>query len=153
LTIPDILAGGWLPEGVFDATFDDIKERFGCFRVVDRRGTDHRPRMFADLTEYLGELRTWKITGVVYIDGSFISSTTSPGDIDVTFTLAEGFLLRETPLLPTESNLVERAFTRRVYGVDLWVEPTEDALQRRLQSWQKMKPPFKGTKGLLRMAL
>jgi hypothetical protein len=152
VTIPDALATGWLPVGVFDATLEELKERFGCFRLVERRATDRRTHMFAALVEYFDELKAWEIVDVVYIDGSFISNNVEPGDVDVTFFLPDEFLLRPV-LKPAESNLVERAFTKRVYGVDLWVEPTAAMLERRVQTWQRKKPPLKGTKGLVRVTL
>jgi hypothetical protein len=147
LSIPEPLEDGWLPEGVFDATLEELKERFGCFRTTERR-----TRMFASLREYLAEVKTWKIADVVYVDGSFISTRVAPEDVDVTFLLPDRFM-QPGDLSPSETNLVQRAFTKKVYGVDAWPEPGVGSLERRIQSWLRMKPPMKGTKGLLRVTL
>lgn len=148
VTIPDVLASGWLPDGVHEATLEELRERFGRFRTSDKR-----VRMCARLCEYLAELKAWKITDVAYVDGSFVSAKGDPDDVDVTFALSDEFLVRADEWTPSEYNLVQNAFTRQRYGVDAWPEPGDHPLQRRVSSWRRMKPPLKGAKGVLRVKL
>ena len=142
-----------MPIGVFDSTLEEIKEHFGRFRSTERRVTDRRVKLYAGLQTYLAELKAAGIAHVVYVDGSFISAKVDPSDIDVTFSTTDSFLLRLEEWTPSESNLVHAPFTRRAFGIDAWPEYSAEGLERRVQSWLRMKPPGKGTKGLLRVTL
>jgi hypothetical protein len=62
----------------------------------------------------------WKIADEVYIDGSFVSAKPSPGDVDLVICLREEFALRAGEWTPAEQNLVDKAFVKRTYEIDLW---------------------------------
>lgn len=72
--IPEFDASGNLPPGVHSATWEEFDARFG----IDA----HRGRLLAGLKVALLSL---KAAGCkrVYVDGSFVTNSTFPGDFDV----------------------------------------------------------------------
>jgi hypothetical protein len=71
--IPPFNRDGNLPPGVHDATLEEITNKFG--------GTVHRQNLIKGLTAALKEL---KAAGCkkAYIDGSFVTEKSVPGDFD-----------------------------------------------------------------------
>jgi hypothetical protein len=73
VTIPPFSDSGNLPEGVHEATWDEIVERFG---------TNARRRELLDgLRRALESLRAARCRRA-YIDGSFVTAKEGPGDFD-----------------------------------------------------------------------
>ncbi len=71
--IPEFDENGNLPPGVYWAEWDEFKERFGYNR--------RRQSLMEGLTLAMQELREAGCS-IIYIDGSFTSSKTNPGDFD-----------------------------------------------------------------------
>jgi hypothetical protein len=73
LVIPEFNKAGNLPEGVHEASWEEIVERFGQ--------SLHRQRLLRGLRKGLESL---KASGCkrVYLDGSFVTSKDLPGDFD-----------------------------------------------------------------------
>jgi len=141
--IPD--DSGWLPEGVHETTLDEIRESFGSFRSTDRR-----PMLFSKLQEYLGEVARWSIASAAYVDGSFVSTKASPGDVDLVLCVREEFLVRQASWTPTEVNLVSRGFVKRNYEIDLFPRYGEAECRDGAASmFVHRKPPEEGRKGVL----
>lgn len=71
--LPDFIENGNLPPGVHDATWQDITERFGY--------NTHRRRLIEGLRNALLSL---KHAGCkqIYLNGSFVTDKTFPGDFD-----------------------------------------------------------------------
>src|SRR5688572_23485582 len=71
--IPELNSDGNLPEGIHDATVDEIVNAFG--------GTAHRDRLIRGL---LAALRELKAAGCrkAYVDGSFVTAKKIPEDFD-----------------------------------------------------------------------
>ena len=44
MPIPELNAAGLLPEGIYDCSLEEVRERFGMFLT-----SDHRPRLFEKL--------------------------------------------------------------------------------------------------------
>lgn len=72
--IPAFTAYGLLPQGIHQATLEELLERFG--------GNERREQLLTGLTEALRLLRAAGCRRV-YINGSFVTSKESPNDIDV----------------------------------------------------------------------
>jgi hypothetical protein len=139
---------GWLPEGLYHSTLDEIEQRLGQFVRNDKR-----PTLMRKLRAYIDELRKWPIAMEVLVDGSFVSATHDPGDIDVILVLRADFVSREEDWRPTETNLVSKSYVQRNFEIDLWTavgDPRELAVRR---GFMKKKPPLVGGKGLLRVTL
>jgi hypothetical protein len=79
VTIPPFGEGGNLPQGIHDATWDDIVARFGS--------TDWRQELLAGLQEALETVRNAGCQRA-YINGSFVTAKEEPGDFDVCWEIA-----------------------------------------------------------------
>jgi hypothetical protein len=114
LAIPQLQPNGLLPPGVYECTIDEIRERFGVFR-----GSDRRPDLFRDLASYVRELQSADIAKHIVINGSFVTATDSPNDIDVLLVLKDDFPHLGV-LPPYQYNAKSRKFVRRHYRLDFF---------------------------------
>jgi hypothetical protein len=73
--LPPFTSHGFLPEGVHDTTWDDLRERF----VIN----PHRTALWGRLQEFLRKALSTHNFSHVYIDGGFITGKAAPEDIDV----------------------------------------------------------------------
>jgi hypothetical protein len=73
--LPPLTYHGHLPEGIHDATLEQLRERF----VINPR----RIQLWEQLQEFLHWAVSTDEFSHAYIDGGFISSKASPADIDV----------------------------------------------------------------------
>jgi uncharacterized protein DUF6932 len=117
MPLPQLNNDGVLPAGTWDASLAEIEERFGLFQA-----SDHRPRLFERLRDYLAEIKRWGHDAEVLIDGSFTSGKNAPGDIDL--------LLATDPnrdpgeeITPAERNVIDRTRVKRAYGFDVLSAP------------------------------
>jgi len=94
MALPAFQANGWLPEGHHPATWQEIILRFS--------GDDDSRRLAV-----LSSLLVWReaalakgMTGLVILDGSFISAKEAPGDFDLVFSCSEetASIIRSDPL-------------------------------------------------------
>ena len=79
MAIPEFRDDGWLPEGHWTATWEEIGARFGGEPGSKRRLLMER------LREWRTALRGFQISGTLILDGSFVSAKERPGDIDAIF--------------------------------------------------------------------
>jgi hypothetical protein len=79
MAIPEFREDGWLPEGHWPATWEEIEGRLGG--EPDSR----RKLLLQQLTEWRDALRRFKVAGTLILDGSFVSTKERPGDIDAIF--------------------------------------------------------------------
>lgn len=112
LPIPDLDPSGLLPPGLHECTTDEILDRFGSFQ-----GSDRRPRLFRNLQQYISELKTAEIGKYLVVDGSFVTGTDSPNDIDVLLVLKDDFD-PGVPLPPFKYNARSRRYIRQHFGLD-----------------------------------
>ena len=113
--LPDPTEAGVLPEGIHDATLDQIQERFARFQ-----GSTRRIGLFEKLKRYLEELRKtgWLVT--VIVDGSFVMECVdAPGDIDIVLVFPAGWDVN-AELKPFEYNLVSRKRPYRQYRIHVF---------------------------------
>jgi len=75
-----------LPEGIYDCTMDEAAERFGVFQSSDRR-----PQLWAKFIEFMRELTMCNFIEAVLIDGSFVTDTPEPNDIDLVLVAASSY--------------------------------------------------------------
>jgi hypothetical protein len=84
MPLPNFREDNWLPEGHHPTTWEEIVAVFG-----GASGTQ-RARVLANLLERRDRVRAKGLTGLLILDGSFISSRPEPGDFDTIFVMDEG---------------------------------------------------------------
>jgi hypothetical protein len=107
--IPPFDTDGNLPVGVHDATWEEIKQRFGW--------NGRRRELLGGLRNALENLR-FAGCARAYIDGSFVTSLAMPRDYDGCWEPAGVDLLRLDPTLYDFAN--ERRAQKRKYGGELF---------------------------------
>ncbi|MCD8041429.1 MAG: hypothetical protein LUH10_00035 [Tannerellaceae bacterium] len=74
--IPDFLENGHLPEGIYEATLQEVMERLEF--------SNKRKRLLKGLLELIDLCRMIGVN-VLYLDGSFVSTKIQPGDYDACY--------------------------------------------------------------------
>jgi hypothetical protein len=111
MPIPPLNENGLLPEGIFDCTLQEIRAQFGNFQQTDRR-----PQLFALLEEFFGAMQRSKLFEFLIIDGSFVTATPAPNDIDLVAILRRGHNFeRDLPM--SEYALLSRSLLRRSFWI------------------------------------
>lgn len=82
MPIPALDEHGVLPVGVYDCTLDEIKRALGTFE-----GSDRRPKLFEKFQQFVAEARAAKCGRSLLIDGSFVTATAEPNDVDLVLVL------------------------------------------------------------------
>ena len=101
--IPLVNQDGYLPVGIYDCTMDEAAERFGGFQNSDRR-----PQLWAKLVEFVREVALWDFIENVLVDGSFVTATPEPNDIDLVLVVTADHDLAED-LQPVAYNVLFQA--------------------------------------------
>lgn len=83
MALPAFQANGWLPEGHHPATWQEITLTFS--------GDDdgRRAAVHSSLLAWREAALAKGMTGLVILDGSFISAKQAPGDFDLVFSYSE----------------------------------------------------------------
>ncbi len=79
MALPSFRDDGWLPAGHHAATWQEIVLRFGG------RQNSRRADVLAGLLRWRNAAHAANLTGLVVLNGSFISSKEAPGDFDLVF--------------------------------------------------------------------
>jgi hypothetical protein len=115
MPIPEWSENGLLPEGVHEASLDEVRERFGRFQRSDRR-----PTLFAKLSEFLRELRSTGLIVAVIINGSFVTAKDEPSDIDLILVLRPDHDFGADPK-PFEYNVLSKRRVRSRFRFDVLI--------------------------------
>lgn len=115
MSIPDLNEQGFLPPGIHTCTLEEVKSRFGSFRVSDRR-----PKLFAALLDLMTELRRTDLFEAVILDGSFVTESSEPNDIDLILALKRSHDWKRDPAMH-EYNVLSRSRLRRRFGFDVFL--------------------------------
>lgn len=75
MAIPHFNADGLLPPGVHECTLAEAKDRFAF--------NDTREAIWENLLVALQEMRTATLTGIVHLDGSYVTDKAIPEDVDL----------------------------------------------------------------------
>lgn len=76
MPLPEFREDGWLPEGHYGAPWEEVTDRFGG------SPGSRRERLLQVLLSWRDEAREKGISGLLLLNGSFISSKEEPGDFD-----------------------------------------------------------------------
>jgi hypothetical protein len=109
VAIPPFSDSGNLPEGVHDATWDEILERFGT--------TERRRELLKGLRSALETLRDAGCRRA-YLDGSFVTAKDEPGDFDACWEIAGVDVGLLDPVFLTFGN--RRAAQKERFGGELF---------------------------------
>ncbi|MHB1556452.1 MAG: DUF6932 family protein [Isosphaeraceae bacterium] len=115
MPISELNEHGFLPEGIHDASLDEIRERFGRFQRTDRR-----PELFSKLMVLLTEIRSTGLVKAVIVDGSFVTAKDEPSDIDLILILHADHD-DQAELRPFEYNVLSKRRVRRRFHFDMVV--------------------------------
>lgn len=127
---------------------EEAATRFGVFQTSDRR-----PQLWARFTEFMRELALCDFMEAVLVDGSFVTGTSEPNDIDLVLVIAPSFDL-STDLLPVAYNLLSQRRVRRRFGFDIVVVKNDaENLEQAVAFFQQVKQRPGIKKGLLRIKL
>jgi len=113
MPIPQLDDRGVLPEGLHDATVEEIERRFGTFN-----GSDMRVHLFQRLVAFLQVVRRWGNADEILIDGSFVTDKQRPTDIDIILVYRRGFDL-QSEVRPEEYSLINKTRAKRMWGFDV----------------------------------
>ena len=146
--IPPFNEHGWLADGIHDCTMDEAGERFGAFQ-----NTDRRPQLWATFADYIGDAKACGLVEVVLVDGSFVTATPEPNDIDIVVVVAPSHdFSRDLP--PGHYNLLAQRRVRMRFGFDIVVVKNDsDNLEQAVAFFQQVKQQPGVRKGILRIKL
>jgi hypothetical protein len=148
MSIPDLNENGLLPNGIHDASLEELRERFGRFQRTDRR-----PSLFAKLVEFMGAARSTGLVVAVLVNGSFVTAADEPSDIDLILVLRADHDYR-VELKPFEYNALAKRRVRRRFGFDVLIaREGSDELKRYVDLFQQVKGMPDLRKGILEVRL
>jgi hypothetical protein len=148
MPIPELNENGFLPEGIHEASLEEVRERFGRFQRTDRR-----PSLFTKLSTYLAEVRASGLAEAVILDGSFVTAKDEPSDIDLILVLRPDHDDR-AELRPFEYNALAKHRVRRRFRFDV-VSAREgtDEYEESLNFFQRVRDRSDLRKGVLKVIL
>ena len=106
--IPAFTEYGWLPDGIHDCTLDEAAERFGAFQ-----STDWRPQLWKRFAEFMAEARACGLLEAVLVDGSFVTVTPAPNDIDLLVVVVPANHDFTADFQPSEYNVLSKRQVNR----------------------------------------
>jgi predicted nucleotidyltransferase len=115
MPIPELNENGLLPEGVHEASMDEMREAFGRFQRSDRR-----PSLFAKLAQFMAEVRSAGVIAAVIVNGSFVTSKDEPSDVDMLLVLHDDHDFDADPR-PFEYNLLSKRRVQRRFRFDVLI--------------------------------
>lgn len=139
---------GRLPPGVHELTLPDVKRMFGTFMSSDRR-----PRLFEKLEQLVELARRVSFVRYLIINGSFVTSVSEPGDIDLILVI-DAAILTAASWSPMEYSLLSSKRIRRNYPFDVLVAPeTSQAFAEYLDLFARVKNQPGKTKGVVKLVV
>ncbi len=134
MPIPELNENGFLPEGIHEASLEEIRERFGRFQRTDRR-----PALFTKFSLFMAEVRASGRIKTVIVDGSFVTAKDEPSDIDLILVLHPDHDY-QAELRPFEYNALSKRGARRRFRFDVLVAlEGSDEHKKYLDLFQRIK--------------
>jgi hypothetical protein len=125
MSLPEFREDGWPPEGHYGTSWEEVADRFGG------PPGSRRERLLQVLLSWRDEAREKGISGLLLLNGSFISSKEEPGDFDA-------LLVYDDHVVELRKNDIEVEglldYSRnKSRGFDLWIFSA--ALVRTAPEW------------------
>lgn len=83
MALPEFREDGWLPEGHYACSWEEVMDKFGGSAGKQRQ------RVTRGLLSWRDEVRAKGVSGWLLLDGSFISAKENPGDFDAMLVIDE----------------------------------------------------------------
>lgn len=136
----------YLPQGVFDCSFQELKNTFGT--------TKRRKELIDKLDKYIQKVRQAGISGWIIVNGSFVTSKEPPGDIDIILVRKRDNFLSK-PISQLENEVLDKDQIEDKYELHLFPTIQGDKATKKMVSFfsrvKRKGPDFK--KGLVRLAI
>ena len=111
MPLPPFRQDGWLTAGHHSSTWEEVFERFGA------EAGSRRARLSDQLRRLRDDLRACGVTGVLLLDGSYISARPEPGDFDLLL-IAPADIQARKDAKPSLADLLDaEASERRGYSL------------------------------------
>jgi hypothetical protein len=148
MPIPAFNEYGLLPEGIHDCTLEEAKNRFGRFQQSDRR-----PQLWEKFLLFFQDGEASGLIEAILMDGSFITASSEPNDIDLIIVLPSTHdLLAE--LTPARYNLLNQKHVRKRFNLDIIVvKNASENLESAIAFFQQVRQKPGLRKGILRILL
>jgi hypothetical protein len=144
LAIPDFREDGWLPVGHHTATWEEVSERF------DGTAGGRRAILTERLLKLRDDLRACGVSGIIVLDGSYISAKLEPGDFDLLLIAPADIQVRKDTNPSLADILDAEASEQR--GYSLFYIPDDSPMQEMLRGlWDFSKEGV--PKGIVEVAL
>jgi predicted nucleotidyltransferase len=104
---------GWLPEGVYPTTIEEVRKVLGT-----TMGGEVRPNLMEKFESFFEEVRTIDYVVAIILNGSFVSLEPKPDDIDIIIVLSRE-IKDKGKLVPHEQNLLNRRYLEKNYKLDM----------------------------------
>jgi hypothetical protein len=115
MVLPKFNKAGDLPPGVYQATLDEVVERFGAAQGQRNICTRRLVHVYA-LAQRTGHLQRFVIFG------SYVTAALYPNDVDVILVMDDAFRLEDCPI--EVQGLFDHAVAQARYGASIfWVRP------------------------------
>jgi hypothetical protein len=148
MPIPALDESGFLPIGVHDCTLAEIKARFGTFQRSDRRS-----QLIEQLEAFFKEAAKTGLVVSVVVNGSFVTATPEPNDIDLIVVVKEGHSF-VADLSPSEYAVLSKRRVHKRHGFDVLVATDDsDEYHRYVRFFQQIRFEPGRAKGILRVKL
>lgn len=83
MVLPDFREDGWLPEGHYDTSWEEVVDRFSGSPGSTRE------RVARSLLNWRNEVKAKGVSGWLLLDGSFVSAKENPSDFDALLVIDE----------------------------------------------------------------
>ncbi|WP_162632683.1 DUF6932 family protein [Paraliobacillus zengyii] len=149
MPIPDLNKHGFLPEGVYDCSIEELEDIF-----TNIPNTHTRKKHFKSLLEYIEKIKSIKFPCYhLLIDGSYVTNKEEPSDIDIALITTLDF----SPMDFKQSHLevMHKELVKSKYGFNMYpVFYETESLREIINFYQGVKPPRQHLKkGILRVRL
>jgi Family of unknown function (DUF6932) len=146
--IPPFDDNGVLPAGIHECSLDELRERFGQFQR-----TDQRCQLCERLETFLQRVQATGFFAFVIVDGSFVTATEHPNDIDLILALRANHDFT-IALRPFEYNVLSKRQIRREFGFDVLIAREDrQELGEYLDFFAQIRQRPGICKGLVRISL
>jgi hypothetical protein len=113
--IPPFDQTGFLPEGIYDCTMDEVGKRFGSFQRTGRRS-----QLWEKFIDFVREVEVCGLVEALLVDGSFATAKTEPNDIDLVVVVSSQHDF-SAEFRPSAYNVLSKRRVHRRFGFDLLV--------------------------------
>ena len=147
MPIPPLDDEGFLPEGIHDASLEEVGQRFGQFQQSERR-----VRLQAALRAFAEAATRSGLVAALIVDGSFATGKAEPGDVDLIVVLRTPVDFSED-LRPDQYNVVSAKRVKARHGFDVFVTWQSSAsFQPLVEGFSRVRDS-ESRKGMVRVVL